>query len=124
MNDPGKNKQGSNQAKELFDDSVEGLDAATLSRLNRGRQAALAELQRKRPLANWSRWVPATGLAAAAVVAVMVMRGPVLESPGESAVTASDFEMLLEENDLEMFEDLEFFSLLDEVDSAMNGNVS
>ena len=124
MNDPGKNKQSSSQAKELFDDSVEGLDAATLSRLNRSRQLALAELQQKRPFANWARWVPASGLVAAAVVAVMVMRGPALEGPGEFPVTASDFEMLLEENDLEMFEDLEFFSLLDEVDSAMNGNVS
>ena len=28
------------QARQLFDDSVEGLDAATCSRLNRGRQAA------------------------------------------------------------------------------------
>jgi hypothetical protein len=124
MNDPGKNEHSSNQAKELFDDSVEDLDAATLSRLNQGRQRALAELQQTRPFAIWSRWVPATGLVAAAVVTVMVMRGPVLEGPGESPVTASDFEMLLEENDIEMFEYLEFFSLLDEVDSAMNGNVS
>ena len=30
-------------AKKAFDQSVDGLDAATLSRLNRGRQAALAE---------------------------------------------------------------------------------
>jgi hypothetical protein len=124
MNDPGKNEHSSNQAKELFDDSVEDLDAATLSRLNQGRQRALAELQQTRPIAIWSRWVPATGLVAAAVVTVMVMRGPVLEGPGESPVTASDFEMLLEENDIEMFEYLEFFSLLDAVDSAMNGNVS
>ena len=123
MNDPGKNGQASKQAKVLFDDSVESLDAATLSRLNQGRQQALAELQQKRPFAKWSRWVPATGLLAAAAVAVMVMRGPVFEGPGEPPVTASDFEMLLEENDLEMFEDLEFFSLLDEVDSATNGNV-
>ena len=123
MNDPGKNEQTSRQAKQLFDDSVEGLDAATLSRLNQGRQQALTELQQKGPLAKWSRWVPATGLVAAAVVAVMVMRGPIPEGPGESPVTASDFEMLLEENDLEMFEDLEFYSLLDEVDSETNGNV-
>ena len=123
MNDPGKNEQTSEQAKQLFDDSVEGLDATTLSRLNQGRQQALAELQQKRPFAKWSGWVPATGLVAAAVVAVVVMRGPVLDGPGESPVTASDFEMLLEENELEMFEDLEFFSLLDEVDSATNGNV-
>ena len=123
MNDPGKNEQIANQAKELFDDSVERLDAAALSRLNQGRHQALAELRKTRPFAQWSRWVPSTGLAAAAVVTVMVMRGPVVEGPGDAPVTASDFEMLLEEDGFEMFEDLEFYSLLDAVDSEPNGNV-
>ena len=41
----------------------------------------------------------------------------------EATVTASDFEMLLEEDSLEMFEDLEFYALLDAVDSEANGNV-
>jgi hypothetical protein len=123
MNDPGKNEQVANQAKELFDDSVERLDAAALSRLNRGRHQALAELQKTGPFAQWSRWAPATGLVAAAVVIIMVMRGPVVEGPGEAPVTASDFEMLLEEDGFEMFEDLEFYSLLDAVDSEPNGNV-
>ena len=122
MNDPGKNEQIANQAKELFDDSVERLDAAALSRLNRGRHQALAELRKAGPFAQWSRWVPATGLAAAAVVTVMVMRGPVVEGPGDAPVTASDFEMLLEEDGFEMFEDLEFYSLLDAVDLEPNGN--
>jgi len=122
MNDPGKNEQIANQAKELFDDSVERLDAAALSRLNRGRHKALAELRKTGPFAQWSRWVPATGLVAAAVVTIMVMRGPVVEGPGEAPVSASDFEMLLEEDAFEMFEDLEFYSLLDAVDLEPNGN--
>ena len=123
MNDSGKSEQIAQQAKELFDDSVERLDAAALSRLNQGRHQALAELRQTRPFARWSRWVPATGLVAAAVVTVMVMRGPVIEGPDEAPVTASDFEMLLEEDGFEMFEDLEFYSLLDAVDSEPNGNV-
>ena len=36
-------EQMTRQAKEAFDSSVDRLDAATLSRLNRGRHAALAE---------------------------------------------------------------------------------
>jgi len=123
MNDSGKKEKFANQAKELFDDSVGQLDAAVLSRLNRDRHEALLELQQTSMLGQWSRWVPATGLVAAAVVTVMVMRGPVVEGPREGLVTASDFEMLLEEDGFEMFEDLEFFSLLDAVVSETSGDV-
>ena len=70
MNDPGKDEQIANQAKELFDDSVERLDAAALSRLNQGRHRALAELEQSGPSATWVRWVPAAGVTAAAVVTV------------------------------------------------------
>jgi len=121
MNDPGKNEQIAKQAKELFDDSVERLDAATLSRLNQGRHRALEELQASQHSAQWLRWAPAAGVAAAAVVVVMVMRGPdVVEL---APVTASDFEMLLEEDSFEMFEDLEFYVVLDAVASEANGDV-
>jgi len=123
MNDSGKKEKFANQAKELFDDSVGQLDAAVLSRLNRDRHEALLELQQTSMLGQWSRWVPATGLVAAAVVTVMVMRGPVVEGPREGLVTASDFEMLLEEDGFEMFEELEFYSLLDAVVSETSGDV-
>jgi hypothetical protein len=120
MKDPGKILE--KQAKELFDDSVDKLDAATLSRLNQGRQKALEELHRP-GLMHWGRWAPAAGVAADAVVAVMVMQGPATVDVGDDPVTASDFEMLLEADSLEMLEDLEFFSLLDAVDAEPNGNV-
>ena len=71
MNEPRENK-----AKELFDDSVDRLDAATLSRLNQGRHAALDALQGSRPVDVWGRRIPAAGVAAAVLVAVMVVRGP------------------------------------------------
>jgi len=121
MNDPGKNEQIEDRAKTLFDDSVERLDAATLSRLNQGRQKSLDELRRAENTVSWGRWLPAVGVAAVAVVTVLVMRGPV--DVVDDPVTASDFEMLIEADSLEMFEDLEFYSLLDEVDPETNGNV-
>jgi len=123
MKDPGK--QLEEQAKELFDDSVERLDAATLSRLNQGRHKALEELQRpgrvpwRSPL--WG--APAAGVLAVAVVAAIVLRGPEGVVAVDDTVTASDFEMLLEADSLEMLEDLEFYSLLDAVDADTNGNV-
>lgn len=121
MNDPGKDEAIAKQAKELFDDSVDQLDAATLSRLNQGRHQALAELQGPPAVVQWGRWIPATAVAAAAVVTVMVMRGP--EVAELNAVTASDFEMLLEEDGIEMFEDLEFYAVLDAVDPEASGDV-
>jgi hypothetical protein len=102
----------SRRAKDAFDDSVNSLDAATLSRLNRGRQAALQAVSQ--PDKTWSHWVPATGIAAALMVAVVMTRGPgaidVIEAP------VSDFEILMSEEDIALFEDLEFYSWLDSLE--------
>ena len=101
-------KEFAEQARRAFDESVDGLDAATLSRLNRGRQAAIEASRRTDRL--WLRWLPATGLAAAVLLAVFAMRGPadldIITAP------ASDFEILLSEESIEMLEDLEFYSWL------------
>lgn len=99
------------QARKLFDESVEALDGQTRSRLNRGRQAALEELTSGTPV--WVQWAPAAGVAAAAVVAVVLWTGnpPVDElTPGASV---ADFEILLAEDSFEMLEDLEFYSWID-----------
>ncbi len=99
------------KAKQLFDESVEGLDGQTRSRLNRGRQAALDELNRGRPV--WVQWAPAAGVAAAAVFAVVLWTGnqPVDELTPEAS--AADIEILLTEDSFEMLEDLEFYSWID-----------
>ncbi len=102
----------SRQAREAFDASVDKLDGATLSKLNQGRHAALAELDR--PVRQWTRWVPATGVAAAVAVAVMVMQSPAPVNDLPTAVT--DMEILLGEDSIEMLEDLEFYSWIDTVD--------
>ena len=122
MTDTRNDEQLQEQARTLFDDSVDKLDAATLSRLNQGRHRALEELRRP-GLVTWGRWAPAAGVAAAAVVAVVMINGTEGEAPVGAAVTATDFEMLLEADSLEMLEDLEFFSLLDAVDAETDGNV-
>jgi hypothetical protein len=127
MNDPEKNatladEQFTAQAKTHFDDSVQRLDAATLSRLNKGRHQALAHQGRARP-AGWFRWMPATGIAAAALMTVMIMRGPSGVDVIPEPMTASDLEILLEEDGLDLFEDLEFYSWLEAADLEMNGNV-
>ena len=112
------------RAKQAFDASVERLDAATLSRLNQGRHAALDELRRT----GWAGLrggllLPATGVAGAALVAAIVMRGPDDPAGTLDVVTTTDMELLLDEQSLEMLEDLEFYSWLEAEDLAANGNV-
>lgn len=107
------------QAKRSFDESVDRLDAATLSRLNRSRHAALAEIGGRER--QWLRWAPATGVAAALLLTVFVLRGPtdveVISAP------ANDLDILLSEESIEMLEDLEFYSWLDTADFESDGDL-
>ena len=108
------------KSRELFDTSVDGLDAATLSRLNRSRQRALARAYR--PGRAWLRWMPATSVAVAVAVGIVMLNGPA-GSRVDAPLTTVDFEMLLEDDGLEMFEDLEFYSWLDQADLEVDSNV-
>ncbi|MDJ0711509.1 MAG: hypothetical protein QNJ14_14050 [Woeseiaceae bacterium] len=99
------------QAKSLFDTSVDSLDGATLSTLNQSRHRALEELNAGRsPL--W-RWAPAAGVTAAVLLAVMVSlpEQPAVNPLDTTAV--ADMEILLGEDSIEMLEDLEFYAFID-----------
>lgn len=133
MNEPGTDKGSADKgsargpfeqkARSLFDDSVEGLDAKTLSKLNQGRQRALAELGRSGMPGQWLQWVPATGVVAAALVTVIIVRGPgSVEPPVAPVGTAADFEILLGEDSLEMLEELEFYAWMEDADLEPGGN--
>ena len=99
------------KAKQLFDESVEGLDGQTRSRLNRGRQAALDTLKTGRPV--WAQWAPAAGVAAAVVFAVVLWTGNQPIDELTPTASAADFEILLTEDSFEMLEELEFYSWID-----------
>lgn len=99
--------------------SVDELDAATLSRLNRARQAALENIGHRAAGANRrTRWL--TVGAAAAVAAIVVGLWQVQTLAPDVSVTpviadeVIDIELLLDEGDLEMYEELEFFAWLPE----------
>lgn len=115
-------EQLARDAKQAFDQSVDGLDAATLSRLNRGRQAALAE-GRRSAFSNrqWLRWVPATGVAAAVLLVLVMQQGP--GDVDVIAAPAPDLEILLSEASIEMLEELEFYSWLDTEEFADDGDL-
>ncbi len=103
------------EAKALFDGSVDKLDAATLSTLNQGRHRALEAA--RSPRGEWMRWAPAAGVATAVLIAVMVT----LPEPGPVEVmpeAMTDMDILLGEDSIDMYEDLEFYSWLDVADEG------
>lgn len=102
------------RTRRVFDDSVDALDAATLSRLNRARQAALAGRERDGIAAGWR---PVATAAAVAVLAVALWLGqaPEAPAPGPEAVVAvapeeaEDLEIVLQDDHLDMLAELEFY---------------
>ena len=110
------------KAKAAFDRSVDSLDAATLSRLNQNRHRALDQVVRHGPTVAVRQWLPAAGVAGAAFVAVALwaVRGPQLDSAPPAA--ASDLEIILELDDFEMLENLEFYSWI-EFEESSESNV-
>ncbi len=119
------------RAKSLLDESAQALDAATLSRLNRARQAALAQRAPRRRAA-WL-FLPA-GLAGACalLLAVGVWQGrraataihaqvPVAAGANGNAVNAGDLDMIASGDDMEMMQDLDFYAWLDAQDQDNNG---
>lgn len=98
------------RARSTLDESVRDLDAATRSRLNRARHAALKSARsgrRSLPL-----WPAALATAFGLVLAVLLVRTP---EPALSAppVAAEDFAVIAGQDSLELYEDLEFYAWLD-----------
>jgi len=100
------------RAKALLDDSADNLDAATLSRLNRARQAALAT-RRKGP-SRWA-WSAALAGAAAAVFALAIgLHQRAGAPPGTPAsLQAGDIDVLTSDDDLDLAENLDFYAWLE-----------
>lgn len=102
------------RSRELFEDSVERLDARTRSRLNQARQQALNELKKGSTRRYWLG-VPLGGLAAAALVAVVLMSGrePVMAPQSEDGSSMlDDFDIVADADNFEMVQDVEFYSWL------------
>jgi hypothetical protein len=119
------------RVRTLLDESAEGLDAATLSRLNRARQGALAQA---RPRAARPWFLPA-GMASACMLLLAVFAwhsyGPgapsVSPSLSELPFTASasstggDIDLVSSDDSLELYQDLEFYAWLDAQDQGSDG---
>ncbi len=88
------------------------LDGALRSRLNQARQTALAELDKPAWLAP-PGWLPVGGAVAAAVMVALLMRQGAVQTELPGRAPAEDIEILLSGEDLELFEDLEFYAWLE-----------
>jgi hypothetical protein len=104
-------------AKQAFDASVRGVDAATRARLVAARERALENADRARSGLGWS-WslAPAGALAAAAVVAVLLLANhPQSTELGMQQLSGGDLEILLGQEDLAMLDDdIDFYSWLED----------
>lgn len=102
------------RSRELFDGSVERLDARTRSRLNQARQLALDEIKRGSTRRYWLG-APLGGLAAAALIAVLLFRGSG-ETSAPNAENGNfmldDFDIVADTDSFEMIQDVEFYSWL------------
>lgn len=114
--------QGSNQ---LLDESVESLDAATLSQLNQARQKALACHHTKAfsPLQKTAVFASLAfaSLAIAAIASLLWLNIPQQAATQQLATSYEDIEILTSYADLELLQDLEFVSwlLVEELDAEI-----
>lgn len=101
-------------SQEALNESIDGLDAHTLSRLNQARQKALS--QEKYATSAIFTWLPASSLATLALV--IIVGALYLSSPGTSLNNIDEAEFMASNDDIELMEDLEFIAWLIEEDHA------
>lgn len=128
MSDDDRYNRLQERARAEFDASVDGLDAATRSRLNQARQRALAELRDDARSARGLRlWRPALALGAAAVLAVLLWRAPGSSAPADSAAADLAFDEVVfaaDSEDLDLArEDLDFYAFVADA-ASLPGNGS
>jgi hypothetical protein len=106
------------RTKRLFDRSVADIDATTLARLTRARRRAIDESVRSRLIGKRTSTFAFGTLAAgcgAVVLAWLLMDFD--EAPTEELVPVADvadLEVLLDEDALEMYEELDFYAWLEQ----------
>ena len=100
------------KSRAAFDESVEGLDAETRSKLARARARALGEYRGRR-INLRSAWVPAGVAATASLASALLLLGDDGARPAAPPALAAieDLDIVAGGEDLDMFEeDVEFYA--------------
>ena len=115
MNDQ---KQWLDKIKQDLEQSSEQLDAETRARLLASRRKALATLPESPSSWLTSWWEPAGAVAmvAAAVFAVILWQGRL--GPDAELIQSTDMELIASSDNLNFYEELEFYQWLDEVENG------
>jgi hypothetical protein len=112
----GREREIAGRARERFAESVAGLDGRTRSRLARARALAVEAAASRRPwwaLAGDARRLVPLSAAAAALLAVLVFWQTPEPAVGPvEANVLDDLDLLLEGENLDLFEELEFYAWL------------
>jgi len=105
------------RTRAAFEASVANLDGRTRSRLNQARQRAVEAAQR-RPQ-KWVRTlIPATGIAAAAVLTLMLQVNPASKVQQNGTVVAlEDLDIVSDADNLDMMQDLDFYAWMPQADA-------
>jgi len=122
MNPDDIDKEFLQHSRKLLDDSVDSLDATTLSRLNQARQKALDSRATGAHRTNFFLTTTGVVFASFAVAAIVVLLWTTV-SPQQSPVLAQQYEdidMLTSDAELDLLEDLEFVSWLVGENQDMN----
>jgi hypothetical protein len=102
------------RARQLFAESVQGVDGATRSKLAQARAKAV-EAASKRSRRWWlapSALVPVGGVAAAALAVALIWQNPEIPAASMQSTVISDLDILLEGEELDLFEELDFYAWL------------
>ena len=98
-----------------LDTAVDELDELTLVRLRAVRKQALADASQHKSAWGEHRWLyPAAGLAALCLLVVLVgwpWWGP--ETTQDTLLAAQDMDIMMAQDDLELYSNLEFYRWLD-----------
>lgn len=110
------------QTRQALDESLDNIDAATLSRLNQARQQALAyhdETSFFQRVFSFNRhWLQQTVFASIAIVAISVITLQIMSH--EPALNLEQGEYIADAEELELVEDLEFIAWLLEQEQLNN----
>ena len=111
------------RARALLHESTAQLDAHTLSKLTQARHAAMGQLQMSRVRRMRRFMLPAGSLAAAALVAVVMWTGymPSSTRPG-AELAVDDVELVANEENLDLMQELEFYSWVGNEAAANSGD--
>jgi hypothetical protein len=108
------------RAVALLDESARNLDAATLSRLNRARQTALAPRRRPR-----QTWLVGGSLAAAALALVigggLGHRALSPTAPAADVAAQDELDTLVGDDNPDLYENLDFYAWLNAQQQDGNG---